>query len=129
MNSIPIPITAVFASLLALMLVGISIRVTVLRAGKKITLADGGDEQLGRAIRVQGNFIEYVPTALALMALMEWSGVAHWVVYAAGIALLAARVAHAFALYSKVFPARVAGTSVTWIVIAAEALVVLGRVA
>lgn len=129
MNAIPIPITAIFASLLALMLVGISIRVTVLRARKKINLSDGGDEQLGRAIRVQGNFVEYVPIALALMALMEWSGIGPWVVYVAGIALLVARVAHAFALYSSVFPARVAGTSITWIVIAAEALVVLGRVA
>jgi uncharacterized membrane protein YecN with MAPEG domain len=129
MHAIPIPITAIFAGLLALMLVGISIRVTMLRARKKINLSDGGDEQMQRAIRVQGNFTEYVPMALALMALMEWSGVAAWAVYAAGVALLAARVLHAFALYASVFPARVAGTSITWIVIAAEALVVLGRVA
>ena len=129
MNPIPIPITAVFTGLLALMLVGISIRVTVLRARKKINLSDGGDEQLQRAIRVQGNFVEYVPIALGLMALMEWSGAGHWLVYAAGIALLVARVVHAFGLYSSVFPARVAGTSITWIVIAAQALVVLGRVA
>jgi len=129
MNPIPIPITAVFAALLALMLVGISVRVTVLRARKKINLFDGGDEQLGRAIRVQGNFVEYVPMALALMALMEWTGAAPWLVYVAAIALFVARVVHAFGLYSSVFPARVAGTSITWIVIAAEALVVLGRIA
>jgi len=129
MNAFPVPITAVFAGLLALMLVGISVRVTVLRARKKINLFDGGDEQLGRAIRVQGNFIEYVPMALALMALIEWTGAAPWLVYVTGAVLLAARVVHAFGLYSSVFPARVAGTSITWIVIAALALVLLGRVA
>ena len=129
MSAFPIPITAVFAGLLALMLVGISVRVTVLRARKKINLFDGGDEQLGRAIRVQGNFVEYVPMALALMALIEWTGAGPWLVYATGIALFVARVVHAFGLYSSVFRARVAGTSITWIVIAAEALVLLGRVA
>ena len=129
MNPIPIPITAVFAGLLALMLVGISVRVTVLRARKKINLFDGGDEQLGRAIRVQGNFVEYVPMALALMALIEWTGAAPWLVYVTGAVLLAARVVHAFGLYSSVFAARVAGTSITWIVIAAQALILLGRVA
>src|SRR3970282_2293305 len=129
MNAFPIPITAVFAGLLALMLVGISVRVTVLRARKKINFSDGGDEQLGRTIRVQGNFVEYVPMALGLMAIMEWSGAQPWLVYLVGTVLLAARVVHAFGLYSGVFAARVAGTSVTWIVIAAEALVLLGRIA
>lgn len=129
MSAFPIPITAVFAGLLALMLVGISVRVTVLRARKKINFSDGGDEQLGRAIRVQGNFVEYVPMALGLMAVIEWSGAQPWLVYLVGAVLLAARIVHAFGLYSGVFAARVAGTSVTWIVIAAEALVVLGRVA
>jgi len=129
MNAFPIPITAVFTGLLALMLVGISARITVLRARTKINFSDGGDQQLGRAIRVQGNFVEYVPMALGLMALMEWTGVGPWLVYLAGIALFAARVVHAVGLYSSVFPARVAGTSITWIVIAAQALVVLGRVA
>lgn len=124
-----IPVTAVFAALLALMLVGISIRVTVLRAKKKITFSDGGDEQLGRAIRVQGNFIEYVPMALALMGLMESMGARHWFVYAFGAVLLAARFAHAWGLYSGVFKARVAGTSTTWILLAVGALGVLGLVA
>ena len=129
MHGIAIPISAVFTALLALMLVAISIRITVLRAGKKINLLDGGDEQLRRAIRVQGNFIEYVPIALILLALIEWSGAKDWLVYGLGAALLLARIVHAFGLYAGVFPARVIGTSATWIIIAAEALIVLGRVA
>ncbi|TAK44855.1 MAG: hypothetical protein EPO29_02600 [Betaproteobacteria bacterium] len=129
MISVPIPITAAFTALLALMLVAVSVRVTMLRAKKKVNLFDGGDEDLGRAIRVQGNFTEYVPMALALIGLLEWMAAKHWVVYALGIALLAARVVHAFGIYAGVFPARVIGTSVTWIVLAAGALLVLGVLA
>ena len=92
MHGIAIPISAVFTALLALMLVAISIRITVLRAGKKINLLDGGDEQLRRAIRVQGNFIEYVPIALILLALTEWSGAQAWLVYCFGAALLPFRM-------------------------------------
>ena len=129
MSAFPIPITAVFTGLLALMLVGISIRVTVLRAKKKISFFDGGDKELGAAIRVQGNFIEYVPMALALMGLIEAMGAKHWVVYLFGILLVLARIVHAWGLYSGVFQGRVIGTTTTWIVIAAGGLLVLGLVA
>ena len=128
MSTFPIPITAIFTGVLALMLVAISVRVTVLRAKKKINLFDGGDPEMGRAIRVQGNFIEYVPMALALMAMVEWMGAKPWLVYLLGIALVVARVAHALGIYSSVFPARVFGTTLTWILLAAGALLVLGLV-
>jgi uncharacterized membrane protein YecN with MAPEG domain len=129
MSTIPVPITAIFSGLLALMLVGISVRVTMLRAKKKIDFFDGGDAELGRAIRVQGNFVEYVPLALALMALVEWLGAPQWAVYVYGIVLLAARVVHAWGLYSNVFNARVIGTTATWLVLAVGGLAVLGLVA
>jgi uncharacterized protein len=129
MNSTPIPITAVFAGALALMLVGISIRVTRLRAKKKISLADGGDKEMQAAIRVQGNFIEYVPMALLLMGLLESAGARHWIVYLFGALLVMARIAHAFALYTGFFPMRVVGTSTTWALIAIGGLLVIGLVA
>lgn len=124
-----IPITTVFVALLALMLTGISIRVTVLRASKKISFSDGGDQEMQRAIRVQGNFIEYVPMALALMASIEALGTRHWLVYLFGAVLLVARLVHAWGLYAGVFRARVAGTTATWILLVVGALAVLGQVA
>lgn len=127
MSTFPIPVTAIFAALLALMLVGISVRVTVLRARKKVDLFDGGDPELGRALRVQGNFIEYVPMALALMGLVEWMGVRPWLVYVLGIALVIARIAHAWALYTNTFPGRAVGATTTWIVLVAGALIALVR--
>ena len=129
MSPFPIPITAIFTALLALMLVGLSIRVVVLRAGKKINYLDGGDADLGRAIRVQGNFTEYVPIALALIGMAEWLGASHWSVYALGAALIVARIVHAYGLYAAAFPGRVFGASVSWLVIVVAAVVVLGKVA
>lgn len=129
MSSFPIPITTIFTGLLALMLVGVSIRVTVLRARKQIEFFDGGDKELGRAIRVQGNFVEYVPMALALMGLIEWMGRKPWMVYALGSALVAARIVHAWGLYSSVFKARVVGTSLSWLVLAVGGLIALSVVA
>jgi len=125
MSTFPIHVTAIFTGLLALMLVGISVRVTILRAKKKIDLFDGGDAELGRALRVQGNFIEYVPMALGLMGLVEWMGVKPWVVYVLGIALVIARLAHAWALYTNSFPARAIGAATTWIVLVAGGLMAL----
>jgi uncharacterized membrane protein YecN with MAPEG domain len=129
MTTFPIPITAIFTGILALMLVGISARVSLLRQGKKISLADGGDGELRAAVRVQGNFIEYVPMALVLMGLIEAMGTRHWVVYAFGALLVVARVAHAWGLYGRAFPARVFGTSVTWGLLAAGGLMVIGLAA
>ena len=129
MSSFPIPITTIFTGLLALMLVGVSIRVTVLRAKKKIDFFDGGDPELGRAIRVQGNFVEYVPMALILLGLIEWMGTKPWIVYTLGIALVVARIVHAWGLYSAVFKARVVGTSLSWLVLAVGGLLALSVVA
>lgn len=129
MNAMPVPVTAIAAALLALTLVGISIRVTVLRARTKINFSDGGNETLRRAIRVQGNFIEYVPMALALTAAVEWLGAKPWIVYLLAISLLLARIIHAWGLYADAMQGRVVGTSVTWVVLAAGALLVLGLVA
>ncbi len=129
MNPFPIPITAVFTGILALMLVGISIRVTVHRAKKKISFSDGGDKVMAAAIRVQGNFIEYVPMALAVMGLIEAMGAKHWIVYLFGAVLVLARITHAFGLYAGVFPARVVGTSSTWVLLALGGLLVIGLAA
>ena len=54
-------ITAVYAGILALMLVMLGILVVKNRYRAKVGLFDGGDEQLGQAIRVHGNFAEYLP--------------------------------------------------------------------
>ncbi len=90
--------TPLYAALLALLFVRLSLGVLRLRRSEKISLGDGGDggdRKLMRAQRVHANFAEYVPFALILMALAEAQDASIWLVHGMGVALLIGRLAHA----------------------------------
>jgi len=91
-------IAALYAGLLALLLVGLSINVIRLRWRYRQGLGDGGHAELARAARVQGNFIEYAPLGLILIYFVEQAGMAPWAVHGLGLALLVGRAAHAWGL-------------------------------
>lgn len=116
---IAIPVTATYVGLHALIALYFAFRVTMARVRTKVEFGDGGNEDLQRAIRVQGNNLEYVPVALLLILVLEIMGA--WVVAlnVLGAALTLARLAHGFGLgrSTGTSPGRLAGTLVTWIVI------------
>lgn len=87
-------------------------------------MGDGGDAGMLRRIRGHANFAEYVPLIIVLMALVEYAGTTAWVLHVLGVVLLAARVAHGYALsFHENFPmGRVAGTLGTLLVLLATAL-------
>jgi uncharacterized membrane protein YecN with MAPEG domain len=60
-----------YAGLLALWLVVLSLRVIQARRAARVSLGDGGNRALQRAIRGQANFAEYVPIALLLLLILE----------------------------------------------------------
>jgi len=90
-------ITSFYAGLLALWFLVLSSRVVQRRQGG-VTLGDGGDPGMLRLIRGHANFAEYVPLILLLMALLELGHTSKYVLHAAGIALLLARLLHGYAL-------------------------------
>ena len=96
------PITAVYASLLAILYVILSYRVAQRRMRFQVGLGTGQNTDLERAVRIHGNFAEYVPFALLLLALFETGGGPAWAVHAAGAGLLVARGLHALGLTSVV---------------------------
>ena len=116
------PVTALYAGILGLMLVLLSIRVVmVVRLQGNVGYGDSGQERFTRIIRTQGNFIEYVPIALVLMGIVE-STVADcgtWV-HVLGIALVVGRVAHALGLRgeSETLVLRASGAVLTLLAIA-----------
>lgn len=81
----PIPITSVIAAIFGVMLVFLSLRVGLLRSKENIWFLDGGNEELTRRMRAQGDFVEYVPIALFLMALVELGGGSGGFVWALGV--------------------------------------------
>ena len=65
------PVTTFYASLLGLLFIFLSARVSTNRRRAKVSLGLGEDVGLERANRAQGNFIEYVPIGLILLLLLE----------------------------------------------------------
>jgi len=89
-------ITPIYAALFALFFVALSLRVIRFRRSARISLGDGGDEELRRRSRVHANFAEYVPLTLVLMTLAELQGQPGWSVHAIGALLAVGRLAHAY---------------------------------
>jgi len=88
------PITLLYGSLLGLLLVALSLHVLRYRVRSK-TLGPGAAERMNR---VQGNFVEYVPLALILLALLEDAGAPRLALHVIGGLLVVARLAHAYGL-------------------------------
>jgi uncharacterized membrane protein YecN with MAPEG domain len=110
-------ITILYAGLLAIWFLVLSIRVVQARLGPgKPSLGDGGDPMVLRRIRGHANFAEYVPMVLVLMALLEMRGSPAWVLHCIGVMLLVGRLLHGIALsYTRKFLfGRTAGVALTF---------------
>lgn len=88
-------ITSIIASVLSIIFIKLSFAVIGLRRKNKVGLGSGGHEDLERAIRAQGNFAEYVPFGMILLACLELNGAPWWLVAILGIALIIGRLLHA----------------------------------
>ena len=119
-----VQISAIYASVLAIVFIVLSYRVAQRRMRFQVGLGTGDNRELERAVRIHGNFAEYVPLALLLLALFESGGAPGWAVHAAGAALLIARVLHAVGLTqsSGRTTGRFTGILATWLVILGLAL-------
>lgn len=100
----PAPITSLYAAVLGLMFVAITLRIAVTRNSRGISLGDGGDHDFNKIIRGHGNFIETTPIALILILLLELQGAASMTLHTLGIALVAGRVSHYLQLTGVVKP-------------------------
>ena len=92
-------VTPFFAAALALIYLVLSINIARYRFTRRVSLGDGGDRYLQRAIRAHANFIEYVPLALLLMWFLESLTLSASLPFWLGSVLVAARLAHAFGIY------------------------------
>ena len=90
-----LPMTSIIAAILTIIFVKLSFAVIGLRRKNKVGLGNGGYDDLERAIRAQGNFAEYVPIGLILIACLELNGAPWWIVILPGIALIIGRLIHA----------------------------------
>lgn len=83
-----------YAGVFALIYIALTIRVIVLRNSHSVALGTGGDAALERAIRIHGNFIEYVPLALILLGFAEAQRNSIYLLHVLCLLLLLGRIAH-----------------------------------
>jgi uncharacterized membrane protein YecN with MAPEG domain len=95
----PLPaITALYAGLIALLLLALAARVSLLRRRFKVGLGDGGQRDLQRAIRVHGNAIEWAVPAILLLLVAELNRAPPLFLHLCGLAVLVGRLLHAIGL-------------------------------
>ena len=88
-------ITAIVASILTMIFIKLSFDVIALRRKNQVGLGSGGHDELERAIRAQGNFAEYVPFGIILIACLELNGAPWFLVALPGVTLIIGRLIHA----------------------------------
>lgn len=91
-------ITGFFAAVLAIFYVFLSFNVVKNRSRSRMPLVFWEDPRLTEAIRAHGNFSEYTPIFLILLALMEVNSSSGLWLYIAGGVFTLARMLHAFSI-------------------------------
>ncbi len=105
-----------YAALLTLLFVALSVRTLRLRRSLRIGLGDAGNDRMLRAMRVHSNFAEYVPLCLLMLYLVEGQGARALFVHALAICLLIGRLSHAYGVSQERenYAFRVAGMAMTF---------------
>ncbi|MBT8139583.1 MAG: MAPEG family protein [Gammaproteobacteria bacterium] len=108
-------ITCFYLVLLIAMYIPITLRVGGYRMRNKISLGDGGDAELLKRIRAHANFVETVPMAIFIIAVMELSGAGTGILHALGLLLVLARLSHYLQVagFVKALPFRAGGMTAT----------------
>ena len=87
-------ITILYAGLLGIIAIFLGATAGAQRAKVGVSLGDGGDHDLLLRMRRHANFIENVPLALILVALLEMQGVSTMAIHGLGAALVLGRILH-----------------------------------
>ncbi|OBP15612.1 glutathione S-transferase [Rheinheimera sp. SA_1] len=120
-----------YAAALAVMYVVLAGLVVRQRVKCRVGLGDGQQPALVKAVRIHGNFAEYVPLLLILLLILEIQGAALWQLHLIGGLTLAGRLSHAVGLSktSGTSAPRMIGMLSTFVaLLSSAAFLVLGQV-
>jgi uncharacterized protein len=117
-------ILPLYAALLVIVFIALSIRTIRQRHSLKIALGDSGNKDMQGAARVHANFAECVPLSLFMIYLVEQSGVYAWFAHTLCLGLLLGRLLHAYGVSQNKedFRFRIVGMSLTIAVLFASAM-------
>lgn len=97
----PLEITALYGSLLALVGLVLGALVGIQRPRLKVSLGDGGQRSLIEANRRHMNWLENVPLLITLLAVIELNGAPSTWLHALGGTLLVGRLIHPFGINAE----------------------------
>jgi len=120
-------VTPLYAALLGLVFIALSVRTLRLRRRHKTSIGMGEVPELQRAMRAHANFAEYVPLTLILLMFLEMYGTYRWIIHALGALLLVGRMVHAYGVsqVQEDYRFRVSGMAMTFTALGMAALGVL----
>jgi len=122
-------VTPFYTGLMALLFLSLSYRVVQARRSQKVSVGDGGDKLVLKAMRTQANCAEYAPIGLLLLLMAELQGMPIWLLHVFGAMLLAGRGLHAYGFGStpQKVPARIWGMYLTLAMIGVTAIANIGH--
>ncbi len=108
-------IVSLYAALLALIFIALTIRVIKVRRLQKISIGDGGNIELQRAIASQSNFCQSAPIFLILFIISEIGETNTAILNICGTLFILGRIFHAYGINCKKenFYFRISGMIVT----------------
>jgi uncharacterized membrane protein YecN with MAPEG domain len=124
-----VPVTGLYAGLLALILLVLAIRVGMMRVRTGVSILHGDDMELAQVIRRHANFTETVPMALILLCVLELNGASHLLLHTLGTSLVIARLVHPVGLVHDNLrsPLRGLGAGATTLVTLAAAAMAIAQ--
>ena len=113
---LPVAISALYTSLLTLLVLLLTFVVIRLRQTLKVGMGDGGNRDLARAIRVHGNATENIPLFVLLLVMYELNRGNVTMLHVFGAVFFISRVLHAWGLLtsSGASPGRLIGVIGTY---------------
>jgi len=87
-------VTSIAASLLGVLYVTLSLNVIKYRRKYGVSVGDGGEDELLRAIRAQANLTEYAPIGLILIACLEMNSASLLVTAPLALMFTVGRILH-----------------------------------
>lgn len=130
MTEMTTPITALYAGILAILLIVLGGLVVRTRVRERVSLGDNGNKAMLAAMRIHANAVENIPMALLLLLLLEINGGSSTALHAYGIALTTGRFSHAWGMSRKntVNRWRQGGMVLTWLTMGGLAVSLLVKV-
>lgn len=97
-SPLPLPVTLITASILALIALVLALRVSAGRFKHRVSIGEGDNRDMTVLVRTHANFVEYVPLILILMGILEMSKVNRIILLVVAVLLIIFRIFHAIGM-------------------------------